>query len=659
MMENEAKCEIVGMRDVELETSIRCKLVLKDVRHVPEMRFNLISVGKLDDEGYHSHLGDETRLVKGKVNIVENEASTELWHKRLGHISEKGLQVLFRKKFLLVKVHTDVCCMQSNTLGGTLYYVTFIDDHSRKAWAYALKSKDQVLDVFKDFHVKVKRQTGKQLKSVRANNGGEYRGPFEQYCRSHGIRLKKMRMNRIICDRTRCMLSHEKLPKSFWGEFMRTFVDLINLSPSYPLESDIPERHLRVFGCRAFVHVPKDELSKLDSKTKQFIFLGYSNEEFGYRLWDSATKKIIRSGDVVFFEDQTIEDLDQVKKPKPFSKEHIDLGLVSPNSMGHNEHMEVVQKEQVDTVDRNDESAVDDVEENPTVENDGLEQQQEQAISKLPTKTQLRRSTRERQPSRRYTSIEFEDIFSPMVKMSSIRVVLGLATSMNLEIKQLNVKTVFLHGDLDEEIYMEQPKGFTIKGKEHLVCRLKKNLYGLKQAPRQWYKKFDSFMVEHGTNGKLWLSQENYIEKVLDKFNMGKAKPVNSPLGSHLKLSSKQSPSSEKEKEEMRKVPYASAVGSLMYVMVCMRLDIAHVVGVVSRFLSNPSKEHWAAMKWILRCTDADMAGDDDSRKSTSGYLITFLRGAVSWQSRLQKCVVLSTTEVEYIAIIEASKELL
>ena len=94
--------------------------------------------------------------------------------------------------------------------------------------------------------------------------------------------------------------------------------------------------------------------------------------------------------------------------------------------------------------------------------------------------------------------IEFEDIFSPMVKMSSIRVVLGLDTSMNLEIKQLNVKTVFLHGDLDEEIYMEQPEGFTINGNEHLVCRLKKNLYGLKQALRQWYKKFDSFMVEHG-----------------------------------------------------------------------------------------------------------------------------------------------------------------
>ena len=166
-----------------------------------------------------------------------------------------------------------------------------------------MKSKDQVLDVFKYFHVKVERQTDNQLKSVRANNGGEYRGPFEQYCRIHGIRLKKTvpktpqqngvaeRMNRTFYDRIRCMFSHAKLPKSFWGEAMRTTVDLINLSPSYPLKGDIPKRvwtgkfvsfgHLRVFGCSAFVHVPRDEQSKLDSKTKQCIFLGYSNEEFG------------------------------------------------------------------------------------------------------------------------------------------------------------------------------------------------------------------------------------------------------------------------------------------------------------------------------------------------------------------------------------------
>nr|KYP48757.1 Retrovirus-related Pol polyprotein from transposon TNT 1-94 [Cajanus cajan] len=114
--------------------------------------------------------------------------------------------------------------------------------------------------------------------------------------------------------------------------------------------------------------------------------------------------------------------------------------------------------------------------------------------------------------------------------------------------------------------------------------------------------------------------------------------------------------------------------------MVCTRPDIAHAVGTVSRFLSNPGREHWNVAKWILRylhgtvdmklCfggdkptlvgySDSDMVGDVDSRKSTSGYLIKFAGGAVAWQSRLQRCVALSTIEAEFIAITEACKELL
>ena len=118
--------------------------------------------------------------------------------------------------------------MQAKTLGGALYFVTFIDDHSRKVWATALKTKDQVLYVFKEFHAKIERETGKQLKSVCTDNGGEYRGPFKNYCKLHGIRLEKTpaktpqlngvveRINRTIEARIRCILSYAKLLKSFF-----------------------------------------------------------------------------------------------------------------------------------------------------------------------------------------------------------------------------------------------------------------------------------------------------------------------------------------------------------------------------------------------------------------------------------------------------------
>jgi hypothetical protein len=111
-----------------------------------------------------------------------------------------------------------------------------------------------VLDVFKDFHVGVVRETTRKLKCIRADNDGEYRGPFEKYCREHGIKLEKTvpktpqhnevdeRMNKIIVERIRCMLSHTKLPKSFRGEAIKTKVVMINFSPSVPIEFDILNR---------------------------------------------------------------------------------------------------------------------------------------------------------------------------------------------------------------------------------------------------------------------------------------------------------------------------------------------------------------------------------------------------------------------------------
>ena len=150
------------------------------------------------------------------------DTAGELWHKRLCHMSEKGMRKLaadylipgvknvhldkcayclagkknrtsfrlrlsMRRKALLKLVHTDVCSVTTKSHSGGRYFVTFIDDHSRKLWAYVLKTKDQVLSVFKELHARVERETGRKLKAVRADNGGEYRGKFEKYCESKGI----------------------------------------------------------------------------------------------------------------------------------------------------------------------------------------------------------------------------------------------------------------------------------------------------------------------------------------------------------------------------------------------------------------------------------------------------------------------------------------
>lgn len=91
--------------------------------------------------------------------------------------------------------------------------------------------------------------------------------------------------------------------------------------------------------------------------------------------------------------------------------------------------------------------------------------------------------------------IDYDEVFSPVVRHTSIRILLTLVASYDMELEQMDVKTAFLHGDLEEVIYMEQPEGFMQPGTEHLVCRLKKSLYGLEQSPRQWYESFDSYMI--------------------------------------------------------------------------------------------------------------------------------------------------------------------
>ena len=101
-------------------------------------------------------------------------------------------------------------------------------------------------------------------------------------------------------------------------------------------------------------------------------------------------------------------------------------------------------------------------------------------------------------------------------------------------------------------------------------------------------------------NGKLSFSQETYVEKILESFEMNNEKPVNVPLASHFRLYSNLCPSCVQEKDYMSCVPYVNSIGCLMYAMVCTRPDISHAVGVVSKYIENKGKEHWKALKWCF-----------------------------------------------------------
>jgi hypothetical protein len=255
------------------------------VRHVPELRKNLISLGVLDYVGYKCTVqGGVMKVFKGilqvmKVNRIENlyqlegrtesdqestiseseSDSTHLWHQCLGHMSEKGLKVLVDRKLLpslkslnlnlckhciygkqsrqkfktgrhsskgvLDYIHSDVWGPSPTvSYGGSSYFVTFIDDFSRKVWVYLLKRKVDVFIVFKQFRDLVEKSTGRSIKCLRTDNGGEYTSmEFKNYCKEAGIERHKTTaytpqqngvvecMNKTLLERARSMLSNAKL----------------------------------------------------------------------------------------------------------------------------------------------------------------------------------------------------------------------------------------------------------------------------------------------------------------------------------------------------------------------------------------------------------------------------------------------------------------
>jgi hypothetical protein len=287
----------------------------------------------------------------------------EIWHRRMAHLHHVALRVLremvtgvpdfssehhelckgcalgkytktaflssdSRAAGILDLIHSDVCGPMSLTsLTGSLYYVVFIDDFSRKSWIFFMKTKGHVFSRFQEFKALVENQTGKKIRVLRSDNGGEYTSKeFMDFCAGEGIRRELTipynaqqngvaeRKNRAIVEAARAMLHDQGLPLFLWAEACYTAVYLQNRNPHRAVGSMTPKEafsgkkpevgHFRIFGCITYSYVPSEKRTKLEPMAERGIFVGYSETSKAFRIYLPSLRKIVLRRDVRFEEDE-------------------------------------------------------------------------------------------------------------------------------------------------------------------------------------------------------------------------------------------------------------------------------------------------------------------------------------------------------------------
>ncbi|KAH9727213.1 Integrase catalytic domain-containing protein [Citrus sinensis] len=430
-------------------------------------------------------------LQEANACVASNgEESTMMWHLKLIHMSEQGLKILSEQKLLsglksvslpfceycvisrsitrtkciLDLIHSDIWKSPDTSMGGAKYMVTFIDDYSRRCWMYPIKKKSDVFSVFKEYKARV------ELESEAVKTA----------C--------------YIVNRSSSIAIRLKTTMKMWT--------------GKPADYS----YLHAFRCPVYVMYNAQERTKLDSKSRRCIFLRYTdgvNDQLQRKDRDDGTIKE-KSETVPVYVENNPEDSDssevalEHKQQEPVESEAPKVHRSTHERRPLSWHSEYVTEINMTAM----QEEIEALHKNKTWELKPLPHGRKAIGNKWVYKIKRDGNDQvERYRARlvvkgyaQKEDIDFNEIFSLVAQLTTVRVVLAMCATFDLHLEQFDVKIAFLHRELEEEIYMLQPEGFAEKRKENLACRLNKSLYSLKQAPRCWYKRFDSFIMSLGYN---------------------------------------------------------------------------------------------------------------------------------------------------------------
>ncbi|KAL0288543.1 UNVERIFIED_CONTAM: Retrovirus-related Pol polyprotein from transposon TNT 1-94 [Sesamum calycinum] len=631
---------------------------------------------RIEEDNRLSEMKSGKLQIEAKANLMEQNGNTSIKRKRVDYKAKKG-----RAK--MIKGNCYNC--------GNLIIWPRIADFLRKI-KRMFQSKDEALEAFKLYKNEVQNQLSKTIKAIRSERGGEYGAPFEEFCSEFGIIHQTTapyspqsngiaeRKNRTLKEMMNAMLINSGLPQK-------------GHKPSY--------KYFKVWGCLAKVEVPKPKQIKIWPKTVDCILIGYANNSSAYRflvhkstILDIHENTIIESRNVVIFENIfPCKDRKEEESSRKRTREVANGDLQrdeEPRRSKRAKRAKTFGPDFLTYLLENEPRTINEALSSPEApfwkeainnEIESIMQNHTWELVDLPSGSKLlgckwilKRKYKADGSIDKYKArlvakgfkqkegLDFFDTYSPVTRITSIRVLIAIAALYDLEIHQMDVKTAFLSGELDEEIYMEQPKGFEFLAKKRRSVDLSNLYMGLADV-------ILGIKISKTSDG-LALSQSHYVETILKTFKAYESPPAKTPVDLNLHLA--------KNKDEPEcQIEYSRIIGSLMYIMNCTRPDIAYSVNKLSRFTSNPSKDHWKGLIRVLRYlkytsnyglhytrypavlegySDANWISDSKDTKSTSGYVFT-IGGAVSWKSSKQTCIARSTMESEFIALDKAGEE--